>query len=69
MGIIIDYFQMRRDSQLRMKDIKVVRTAEIQSDHHLVLMNLTRKSKAGIQENVKMKSERQKDRGMSLGLK
>lgn len=43
------YFLVRRNTQLRVKDVKVVRSAEIKSDHHLLQMKLTRKSRAGTQ--------------------
>ena len=35
---IIDYFVVRKDMKRQLKDVKVVRGAEIGSDHYLVLM-------------------------------
>ena len=40
---ILDYFLVRREDRRRVKDTKVVRGAEIGSDHYLVLLKLTRR--------------------------
>ena len=37
---IIDYFLVRREHMRRVKDVKVVRGAEVGSDHYLVLMKI-----------------------------
>ena len=39
---IIDYFVVRRDSRVRVKDVKVVRGADVGSDHYLLLMKMSR---------------------------
>ena len=43
---LIDYFLVRKDTKARVHDVKVVRGAEIGSDHHLVLMHGWRKALA-----------------------
>ena len=40
---ILDYFLVRREDRRRVKDTKVVRGAEIGSDHYLELLKLTRR--------------------------
>ena len=40
---ILDYFLVRREDRRRVKDTKVVRGAEIGSDHYLVLLKLTKR--------------------------
>ena len=37
---IIDYFLVRREHMRRVRDVKVVRGAEVGSDHYLVLMKI-----------------------------
>lgn len=40
MKSIIDYFLVRKKFMKLVKDVKVVRGAEVGSDHHLVLMKV-----------------------------
>ena len=50
---LIDYFLVRRETKTRVHDVKVVRGAEIGSDHHLVLMKLSMRSKGERKDRVK----------------
>ena len=59
--LIIDYFLVRNEMKRNMNNVKVVRGAEIGSDHHLVLMKvrlhrrvLTRK----VEERSRLNTER-----------
>ena len=49
---IIDYFLVRKGDQLqvRVKDVRVVRGAEIGSDHHLVLLKISKKNRGEVTE-------------------
>ena len=44
---------MRRETKTRVHDVKVVRGAEIGSDHHLVLMKLSMRIKGEGKDRVK----------------
>ena len=67
---LIDYFLVRRETKTRVHDVKAVRGAEIGSDHHLVLMKLSMRSKGKRKDRVKnrarVKIERLKERGEQL---
>ena len=42
---ITEYFLIRKESTKQVKDVKVVRDAEVESDHHLALMKLAIRKK------------------------
>ena len=67
---LIDYFLVRKDAKARVHDVKVVRGAEIGSDHHLVLMKLNKKikeeAKGRVVSGPKIRIERLKDRHEQL---
>ena len=44
---------MKKETKTRVHDVKVVRGAEIGSDHHLVLMKLSMRSKGERKDRVK----------------
>ena len=73
----IVYFLVRKDNRVKVKNIKVVRSAEMGSDHYLVLLKMSRKNrvesrckKAGgcrkSEENMRIMTDRLKDRGVRL---
>ena len=70
---IIDYFLVRRDSRTRVKDVKVVRGAEIGSDHYLVLLKMSEKSMVersrAVSKNVRIRTDRLKDKRVRLEFK
>ena len=49
---IIDYFVVRRDTWVRVKDVKVVRGADVSSDHYLLLMKMNMRCKVQNAENA-----------------
>ena len=61
---------VRKETKIRVHDVKVVRGAEIESDYHLVLMKLSMRSKGERKDMVKnrarVKIERLKERGEQL---
>ena len=67
---IIDYFLVRKDNRRRIKDVKVVRGAEIGSDHYLVLLKMSRRKRMErcikVEQNVRIRTDRLKDRGVRL---
>ena len=52
---IIDYFLVRRELKCQLRDVKVVRGAEIGSDHYLLLII------------IKLKTKKQKPRESKIG--
>ena len=64
---LIDYFLVRRETKARVHDVKAVRGAEIGSDHHMVLMKLSKKSKCKgegrdrLSSRARIRTERLKD--------
>ena len=69
----LDYFLVRRDSQTRVKDVKVVRGAEIGSDHYLVLLKMSKNSMVersrAVSKNVRIRTDRLKDKRVRLEFK
>ena len=64
MKSLSDYFLVIKDTKASVHDVKVVRGAEIGSDHHLVLMKLSKKNKGevhgGVVSGAKIRIERLK---------
>ena len=59
--LIIDYFLMRKQMKRNVNDVKVVRGAEIGSDHHLVLMEVRlhrRVHARKVEERSRLRTER-----------
>ena len=69
---LFDYFLVRRETKARVHDVKVVRGAEIGSDHHMVLMKLSKKSKCKgegrdrVNSRARVRTERLKHRHEQL---
>ena len=70
---IIDYFVVRRDTRVSVKDVQVVRGADISSDHYLLLMKMSMRCKVQNAkkkvENVAIQTDRLKEREMRMKLK
>ena len=49
---LIDYFLVRKDIKARVHDVKVVRGAELGSDHHLILMKWIMMNKGETRDRV-----------------
>ena len=67
---IIDYFVVRRDTRVRVKDVKVVRGADASSDHYLLLMKMSMRCKVQKAEkkaeNVAIQIDRLKERKVRI---
>ena len=67
---IIDYFLVRKGDRVRVNDVRVVRGAEIGSDHHLVLLKISKMNRGGrhrkVEESVRIRTDRLKDRCIRL---
>ena len=67
---ITDYFVVRRDTRVRVKDVKVVRGAHVSSDHCLLMMKMSMGRKVEKPEkkveNVVIQTDRLKDREVKM---
>ena len=69
---IIDYLAVRREIHMRVKDVKVLRGAEVSNDHYLLVMKMSmgckvqKAEKKG--ENVSIQTDRLKDREVRMKL-